>query len=129
MHFKTKRAWSSVAIMFAWQPAVESIGPDSACVSAAVPAGSPWFGGHFPSEPLLPGVAMLWLVEEALRVFAGKKADPPLDIVGFRRVRFRHPVRPGATLRVTVRRGKSERAFEFQVDVDGTPACSGTCTV
>jgi 3-hydroxymyristoyl/3-hydroxydecanoyl-(acyl carrier protein) dehydratase len=115
--------------MPAWQPTVESVGPDGACVCAVAPAESPWFGGHFPSEPVLPGVAMLSLVEETVRVFVGLTADPPLDIVGFRRVRFRHMVRPGDALRVTVRKGKSERAFEFQVDADGNMACSGTCTI
>jgi 3-hydroxymyristoyl/3-hydroxydecanoyl-(acyl carrier protein) dehydratase len=115
--------------MAIWQPTVEAVGPDSACVRAVAPADSPWFGGHFPSEPVLPGVAMLSLVEEALRLFVGPTAGPPPDIVSFRRVRFRLMVRPGDVLRVTVRKGKAEHAFEFQVDSDDKMACSGTCTI
>jgi 3-hydroxymyristoyl/3-hydroxydecanoyl-(acyl carrier protein) dehydratase len=115
--------------MCGWKPVVRDLGPDGVRAVTVAPAQSQWFAGHFPSGPVLPGVAMLALVEETLRVFVGQSLAPPVDIVGFRRVRFRHMVLPGATLQVSVRRAKSERAFEFQVDADGTLACSGTCTV
>lgn len=115
--------------MYGWKPEVRDLSPEGVRAVAVVPAQSQWFGGHFPSGPVLPGVAMLALVEETLRVFVGQAAAPPVDVVGFRRVRFRHMVLPGATLQVSVRRAKSENAFDFQVDADGTLACSGTCTV
>jgi 3-hydroxyacyl-[acyl-carrier-protein] dehydratase len=115
--------------MYGWKLEAHDLGPEGVRAVAVVPAESPWFGGHFPAGPVLPGVAMLALVEETLRVFVGHAVAPPIDVVGFRRVRFRHMVQPGATLQVSVRRAKSERAFEFQVDADGTLACSGTCTV
>jgi 3-hydroxyacyl-[acyl-carrier-protein] dehydratase len=129
MRFQHSGAWSSVAPMTGCQSTVESVGPDGACLRAAVPAESPWFGGHFPSEPVLPGVAILSLVQDTLHVLVGPTDRPSLDIVGFRRVRFRSLVRPGDTLRVTVRKSQVERAFDFQVDAGGKLACSGTCSV
>ncbi len=32
-----------------------------------VPPDSPWFCGHFPGEPILPGVAQLGMVIDAIR--------------------------------------------------------------
>jgi 3-hydroxymyristoyl/3-hydroxydecanoyl-(acyl carrier protein) dehydratase len=115
--------------MSAWQPTVESVDADGACIRVVAPAESPWFGGHFPGAPVLPAVAILSLVEHALGVFAARAGGPPLVVAGLRRVRFRHLVRPESTLRVTVHRAQTDRAFDFQVDADGTASCSGTCTV
>jgi 3-hydroxyacyl-[acyl-carrier-protein] dehydratase len=115
--------------MAAWQPDVDSVRPDGVSARATAGAESPWFSGHFPADPVLPGVAMLSLVDETVRRFVQGAGAPPRDIVGFRRVRFRHPVRPGDTLRVTVRRGKSNDVFDFEVHVGDKMACSGTCLV
>jgi len=33
---------------------------------ADVPVDSPWFSGHFPGEPILPGIALVHLVKQAI---------------------------------------------------------------
>ena len=34
--------------------------------AAAVPGDSAWYAGHFPDNPILPGIAILAMVEEAI---------------------------------------------------------------
>jgi 3-hydroxyacyl-[acyl-carrier-protein] dehydratase len=64
-----------------------------------VPADSPWFDGHFPDRPVLPGIAQLAMVEDLLsRALPGGGR-----VVGLRRVRFKQAVGPGATLTVVAR--------------------------
>jgi 3-hydroxyacyl-[acyl-carrier-protein] dehydratase len=64
-----------------------------------IPADGPWFEGHFPGKPLLPGVTELALAIAALRQETGK----PLLLrrVGF--ARLRHLVRPGDRLELSAR--------------------------
>jgi len=33
---------------------------------ADVPVDSPWFSGHFPGKPILPGIALVYMVEQAI---------------------------------------------------------------
>lgn len=67
----------------------------------------PWFTGHFPENPVLPGV----LIIEALGQTGGLLMSKTLDVdttgkqIFFTSVdscRFRSPVRPGDTLRMEV---------------------------
>lgn len=77
-------------------------------VRVHVPADHPAFAGHFPGNPLLPGVALLAQAQEALL------ADPEIApwLAGglvLNAVKFLAPVRPGADLDIrwtgdTVRR-------------------------
>ena len=86
-----------------------------------------WFQGHFPDAPLLPGVAMLALVEDSL-VHLWRDADhPAVEIESYRRIRFRQRVDPRTSLRVRVRQLDFER-FRFSVELDGKAACTGECT-
>ncbi len=62
-----------------------------------IPADGPWFEGHFPGNPILPGVAELALAIAALRQETGKPL--PLRRIGF--ARLRHLVLPGDRLELT----------------------------
>jgi 3-hydroxymyristoyl/3-hydroxydecanoyl-(acyl carrier protein) dehydratase len=52
---------------------------------------APWFRGHFPGQPVLPGAALL----AAVRIAAGLILDPAIEVTGFAAVRFRNHLRPG----------------------------------
>ncbi len=66
-----------------------------------VPADSPWFSGHFPGEPILPGVALVAAVKQAILEEALKKGMQ-LQLHSLRRVRFMQPVRPGDKLSISI---------------------------
>ena len=91
-------------------------------VEVRVPADHPAFAGHFPGQPLLPGVSLLALVVEALL------ADPALAAaVGsaprLGAVKFLAPVRPGASLALRV--DPSATALRFEVREGARVAASG----
>ncbi|MEW6264799.1 MAG: hypothetical protein AB1641_17130 [Thermodesulfobacteriota bacterium] len=65
---------------------------------------SPWFSGHFPEQPILPGVALLSLVADLIRR-QGERLGRKMEICGLNRVRFKGSVRPGEEVQVTVRPG------------------------
>lgn len=64
-----------------------------------ISADSPWFEGHFPGRPILPGVVELALAIAALRQETGN----PLPLRGITFARLRHPVLPGDRLELSAR--------------------------
>ena len=65
-----------------------------------VPDDGPWFAGHFPGRPILPGVAALTLASEAL-------ACGPL--AGIEHARFRSTIAPGESLALDAKRQGGDR--------------------
>jgi len=60
------------------------------------------FAGHFPQEPILPGVCLLECVLATGEALAGR----PLRLVGVRNAKFLDPARPGDPLRVECETGE-----------------------
>ncbi|MBN1363293.1 MAG: hypothetical protein JW976_00660 [Syntrophaceae bacterium] len=83
---------------------------------AEVPADSPWFSGHFPGEPILPGIALVHLVEQAIDQLALKKGEE-YQIHSLKRIRFTQPVRPGDKLSVNINAENTGKdvLFSFKV--------------
>ena len=91
-----------------------------------VPPDSPWFCGHFPGEPILPGVAQL----EMVFVIINQSCNQNLKISGVRRVRFKQIVRPNDRLRVIATPLKKETgAYSFRIMLEDELVCSGVMTV
>jgi len=95
-----------------------------------VPGDSIWFTGHFPGEPILPGIALLHTVYEAILSKAGDQGKS-IKISSLKRIRFTGPVRPGETLllNLTQEDGPEEILYNFKVFVKETIVCSGLLTV
>ena len=89
-------------------------------------ADSSWFTGHFPGEPILPGIALVYLAEQAIIRDALAKNEQ-VDLLSLKRVRFTQPVRPGETLAINIASEKTgeEILFSFKVAHKENIVCSG----
>lgn len=114
----------------AWEPGVWGEG------LKAVSANEPVLAGHFPGNPLLPGVYLT----EAMAQLSGLVAMGAVEgsegrqlvLVALDRVRMRRPVRPGDQLLIRVdlevQRNGMWR-FKGQVTVDDELCCEGRITL
>ncbi|NPA94517.1 MAG: 3-hydroxyacyl-ACP dehydratase FabZ [Thermodesulfobacteria bacterium] len=90
----------------------------------------PFFQGHFPGEPIMPGVLILEAMAQLGILFAKKTAPEELEdklfvFAGMDGVRFRRPVRPGDRLDMELRLVKKKRLvwkMEGTASVDGKTA-------
>ena len=65
----------------------------------------PFFAGHFPGHPIMPGVLLLEAMAQVGGILAFKSADVSDKLVyfmGIDNARFRRPVVPGDTLELTL---------------------------
>jgi 3-hydroxyacyl-[acyl-carrier-protein] dehydratase len=85
-----------------------------------VPSGGAWFEGHFPGRPILPGVAELALILDAL----GREAHRPVVIQGIAFARLRQLVFPGDRLELATREPDTAR-LRFDLKREGTLVANG----
>jgi 3-hydroxymyristoyl/3-hydroxydecanoyl-(acyl carrier protein) dehydratase len=91
-----------------------------------VPPDSPWFDGHFPAEPILPGVAQIGLVLDVI----SKAQNQDLKASSVRRVRFKRIVRPDDKLKIIAAPLKQEiDSYSFRILIQDETICSGVLTV
>ena len=74
----------------------------------------PFFQGHFPSEPVMPGVLIVEAMAQASAVLMSKSLDidpagKAIFFMSLDNCRFRAPVRPGMVLRMPVEVTQSRR--------------------
>ena len=74
-----------------------------------VPHDLAWFRGHFPNEPVLPGVAQICWTIALCREYFGLDAEPE----SIARVKFLRTVRPGARLELELRREAERIAWRL----------------
>ena len=91
-----------------------------------VQADSPWFSGHFPGEPILPGIALVYMAEQAIIQDALAKGEQ-VQLHTLKRVRFTQPVRPGETLSLNIigEEAGEEILFSFKITNKENIVCSG----
>ena len=98
----------------------------------------PFFPGHFPHRPVMPGVLILEAMAQAAGILAFQTAGVIPDentrfyFVGIDAARFRRPVEPGDQL---ILRAEFQRAmrgiwkFATTAEVDGVEVCSADMMV
>jgi len=93
----------------------------------------PFFPGHFPNRPIMPGVLILEALAQATGILAFKTVGRKPDgtslyyFVGIDNARFKQPVIPGDQLRLEVEFVKQMRGiwkFNGKALVDGKVVCS-----
>ena len=116
---------------------IESLDPDKGIVAIkAVTINEPFFQGHFPARPIMPGV----LIVEALAQAAGVLAVEALGLAGSGKLvyfmaidgaKFRQPVEPGVLLRLEVefvQKRATVCKFAGRATIDGKLAAEANFT-
>lgn len=67
-----------------------------------VTANEPFFAGHFPGRPVMPGVLIVEALAQTAGVLMGEASGLIPMFMGIDKARFRRPVRPGDQLRLEV---------------------------
>ncbi len=96
---------------------------DVAHLRVTLPPTLAWFLGHFPGEPILPGISQVQMAV----LLAGEVLGWAPEGSDLNRVKFRDIVRPGETLELTLTadRDKGRLAFRWQ-RANGGEASSGS---
>ena len=105
---------------------VNVITPNEIEALAYVPTDSSWFLGHFPNEPILPGIAIIYMAQQAIVQDAAAKGEE-IILEALKRVRFTQPVRPGESLKLNITSAEAgeETLFAFKVAHEENIVCSG----
>ncbi|QUX91041.1 3-hydroxyacyl-[acyl-carrier-protein] dehydratase FabZ [Marinomonas sp. A3A] len=108
---------------------------DSIVAYKNVTINEPFFNGHFPDHPIMPGVLIIEAMAQAAGVLGFKTMEKkPEDgfiyyFVGADNTRFKRPVVPGDRLQLEAKIITEKRGiwkFECRATVDGQLACSAT---
>lgn len=119
--------------VLAFEPGVSLLGIKN------VTCNEPFFQGHFPEKPVMPGVLILEALAQATGLLAfntenrGAERDSLYYLVGIDNARFKQPVIPGDQLRLSVTVTKQKRGiwvFDTEASVDDVTAASAVimCT-
>lgn len=82
---------------------------------------SPWFAGHFPDDPILPGIAQIDMVTETI----GKVLHREVTLQSITRIKFKKIIRPGDILDIHAQAGKKENHYSFRITSKEQEVCSG----
>lgn len=109
--------------------------PNSAVAVKSVSFNEPFFAGHFPEFPVMPGVLIVEAMAQTSAIVANtsehvEQRDSSIALfAGMDNVRFRRPVVPGDQMRIEIEINYFRRSYskgEGRVLVDGELVCSGT---
>ena len=100
---------------------VEKTG-NSVSLEFAIPGSTPYFDGHFPGFPILPGVAEIELVTR----FAARYLETNVALSEIRRVKFTSPVRPDTPLLLKLEKTDKTIVFNLSSEDGKTAYSMGT---
>jgi beta-hydroxyacyl-ACP dehydratase FabZ len=86
---------------------VVELGDEKVVALKNVSANEPYFAGHFPGHPIMPGVLQVEAMAQAgavlaMNIIADPGDKPLVFFMGIDKVKFRKPVVPGDQLRIEV---------------------------
>lgn len=111
---------------------ITDIQGDESCVGIKnVTINEPFFAGHFPGRPVMPGVLLLEGMAQsagAICVLSMKADGPPQSVyfLTIDKAKFRRPVVPGDTIKYHMQRIAKRKTmwwFRGEARVDGELAC------
>src|SRR5210317_724935 len=114
---------------------VELVPGESIVAYKNVTVNEPFFNGHFPDHPVMPGVLIVEAMAQAAGILGFKTMDKtPQDgsiyyFVGADNLRFKRPVVPGDRLQLEAKVMSEKRGiwkFEVKAAVDGETVSSAT---
>lgn len=91
----------------------------------AVNNDSPWFSGHFPDNPILPGIAQLNMVTDIIAL----SRQESLYLKHLNRVKFKKIVRPGEQLEIHAVASNTSGLYTFRITHESQDVCSGMITL
>lgn len=126
---------------FLWIDWVEELEPGVRCVAVKlIDPDNPIFSGHFPANPILPGVLLIEAVAQTAGVMMGSAAAQTADnsrggsalLAAVNRFKFLKPVLPGQELRIETKKMTEVGQMAYiggTVRVGGDVVASGELSV
>ena len=115
---------------------VELVPDVSAVAIKNVSINEPYFQGHFPSRPIMPGVLIIEAMAQTsaalvMHTMGEEAKDRLVYFMSVESARFRKPITPGDTVHIHVEKLQSRgrvRKFAGQAKVEGTLMAEATYT-
>lgn len=89
--------------------------------SVVIDTDLPYFDGHFPDMPILPGIIQLKMITDLI----ARKEGLCLCLTGVKRVKFRKLTAPGDRLDISVSCEERASKYNFNITNSGEAVCSG----
>lgn len=95
-------------------------------IEITIPPDLFWFKGHFPTQPVLPGVTQVnWVIGYAQKLF-----NPNLSISSIEVVKFQSPILPNDRLKLTLLLNENKLKFTYSfITQHGNIASTGKLTL
>jgi 3-hydroxyacyl-[acyl-carrier-protein] dehydratase len=92
---------------FLWIDRVQSVEPGVRCVASKhIDPQAPFFAGHFPGDPILPGVFLVEAAAQTAGVMMGASGTAPCSrkrLAAINQFKFHKPVYPDAVVEIETR--------------------------
>jgi len=114
---------------------IECVPGESIKAIKNVTINEPFFTGHFPKRPVMPGVLIIEAIAQTTGILAYKTRGPLTEneeetlylFAGIDKARFKRPVEPGDQLLIEakiLKQRKNVWKFSGEVTVDGLTVCT-----